>query len=238
MSGVATMSETTLIALQTESRGLERLRHDGPEHDFVSASYMQPGRESIERFIASIFHVSYNAKILTFLPLLLGIKTDEQLVGALGLQAAERRELFVEQYLDQPIEAAIGHQFARDEIVELGNLASAKPGQGVLLYLLAVAALHRSGMPGLVFAANRAVRTSIRRIGFTAHPIAPAQAACLGDKARDWGSYYNGDPWVMLGDLDQTMTVARAQRRTRALLDQYDSVVERFAAAFAETSLA
>jgi hypothetical protein len=89
--------------------------------------------------------------------------------------------------------------------MELGNLVSSQPGQAVELYLLVVAALGQAGVSHLVFAANRAVRLSIKRCGFATREVCAADPAQLQGKAKMWGSYYDGDPRVVLADIGQAV---------------------------------
>jgi hypothetical protein len=89
----------------------------------------------------------------------------------------------------------------------------------------------------LVFAANRAVRTSIRRAGMEPVPVAPALPARLGPKARAWGSYYRGDPWVMYGDIPANLDRATTRSSTRRLLAENSGTVASLALALEEAGI-
>ncbi|MFU8765289.1 MAG: thermostable hemolysin [Haliea sp.] len=98
------------------------------------------------------------------------------------------------------------------------------------------AAIHEAGIRYLIFAANRAVRISIRRSGFTPATIGPARAECLGAAAASWGRYYDGDPQVMVGDMALTRQQVLAQPRLAATLRHYQPSIAALASAIAEHS--
>ncbi|MEH6588332.1 MAG: thermostable hemolysin [Halioglobus sp.] len=166
-------------------------------------------RERVERYIAAIFHASHDAKVLEYLPLLVHMEQGGSLCAALGLRSASRGPLFAERYLKAPLEDHIVREFARrvhrGQLMELGNLVSSQPGQAVSLYLLVVAALGRAGISHLLFAANRAVRVSIKRCGFVTRELGKADPDKLGADAGYWGSYYESDPRVVVADIPQAL---------------------------------
>ena len=173
-----------------------------------------PHREALEQYISCIFTSAYNARILEYLPLLFSLESDDCYSAALGLRSAAT-PLFCEQYLDSTVEdearLLYGASVERRRIMELGNLVASSPGQSALLYLLVTAALHEAGIEYLLFAANKPVRASIQRSGFTPKVIRVAEKNRLGEQAKNWGTYYEGEPIVMLADIALTMDQARAQ---------------------------
>lgn len=180
-----------------------------------TARLWESGRERIEQYIAEIFRLAHGARVMSYMPLLVYREEEGALQAALGLRGAASSRLFCERYLEDPIETHVARQFGRvvnrSQIMELGNLVASSAGQSVALYLLVVAALHEAGIDYLVFAANRAVRFSIRRCGFETRDLGPADPAALGAAASDWGSYYEGSPRVILGDLRQAVEHGRRQ---------------------------
>lgn len=175
----------------------------------------EPGRERVERYIAEVFRLAHGAKLMNYMPLLVYREEAGALQAALGLRCAAGADLFCEQYLEDPLEAHVAREFGRvvnrGQLMELGNLVASSPGQSVALYLLVIAALYEAGIDYLAFAANRAVRLSIRRCGFTTRDLGPADPGALGSAAMDWGSYYEGSPRVILGDLRQAVEHGRRQ---------------------------
>ncbi len=191
------------------------------------------GREKLEQYIAGVFHASWDARILEYLPLLFSLQRETGYSAALGLRAAGKSRLFGETYLDTPVEQQIkrvhGYDCPRSGIMELGNLVASSAGDGALLYLLVTRALHVAGIRFLLFAANRAVRLSIRRTGFTPIVLGPADPNRLDDEGSRWGRYYEGDPQVMLGDISLSWKQSQAEPALRAALDQHALLVEELA---------
>lgn len=180
-----------------------------------------PERPGVERFIAEIFSAAYQATVMEYMPLLVYRREGTKLQSALGLRSAAGSPLFCEQYLDTPLESCVAREFGRSvprgRLMELGNLVSATPGQSAALYLLVLPALHMAGISHLVFAANRAVRLSIRRCGFQSRDLGPARPEALGSAASRWGSYYTGDPRVILADIGQAVAFGRSVPALRRL---------------------
>ena len=168
-----------------------------------------PGRPRVERYIAGIFQAAYDARVMEYMPMLCSLERHDTLVAALGLRKAGGKQLFCEQYLDEPVESvvtgAFGTRTPRQSIWELGNLVASSPGQAVRLYLLVAAALGEIGVRYLTFAAIRPVRNSIQRCGFSTRVICDAHPARLGERAQEWGSYYENDPKVVLADIRQAL---------------------------------
>jgi len=161
--------------------------------------------ETVQRYISGVFQINYGAQVTEFMPLLLSLREENQLTAALGLRSAAGNRLFCEQYLDAPAEshvhAVFGCRAPRNRILEMGNLVASNPGHAALLYTLAGMAMYEAGVDYLLFTANRAVRISLKRSGLPSVPLATADRSRLGTKGCEWGSYYNGDPMVMLGDV-------------------------------------
>lgn len=186
-------------------------------------------RESLEQYISSIFQAAYGANILQYLPALFCLRQGHSYTAALGLGSAASSPLFSEQYLQTSIELQVhtvyGKKASRHNIMELGNLVASAPGQGPLLYLLIAAALHEAGIEYLVFVANKTVRLSIERSGFTPVAIQAADPASLGRSAKCWGTYYEGDPVVMLADIELSQRQALSQPLLRETLKQYEAEI-------------
>jgi hypothetical protein len=181
------------------------------QRNLAVGAYVQKssGRKDIERYIADIFNVSYGAKNVKYQNLLCSLETNSRMVAALGLSCAGRGPLFCEQYLSRPLEDCVQTEFKqqvdRNSLMELGNLVASTPGQSVVLYLLVTAALEAAGVRYLVFSANREVRSSINRCGFDTRVLCDANPAMLEDEGLNWGTYYEGDPKVILADIRQAV---------------------------------
>ena len=183
------------------------------------------GREQLEQYICGIFNAAYGARILDYLPLLFQLDCNGSKQAALGLRSASVAPLFCEQYLDAPaqqlVETLFQRRASRAHIMELGNLVATEPGHSGLLYIIITAAIHEAGVEYLMFAANKQVRNSIARYGFTPKVIQGAQRSRLGAQGLDWGRYYEGDPIVMLADIALTMSQVRAQPALQQIIEAY-----------------
>lgn len=165
-----------------------------------------PQRRSFEQFIAERFSRAYGARLTHFLPHLLGVKdTLGRWQAAAGYAAAGAQPLFLEQYLDHPIEHAlaeeVGRPIPRGSIVEVGNLAAASAGMARALIPQLARHLHRMGYRWVAFTATRALRNSFQRLGLRPLHLAEADPARLAERGANWGSYYEQDPMVMAGKI-------------------------------------
>lgn len=165
-----------------------------------------PHRRAFEDFIAARFARAYGARLTHFLPHLLGVKDGlGRWQAAAGYAAAGAQPLFLEQYLDQPVElalaAALGAPIARGSVVEVGNLAANSAGMARSLIPQLARHLHRMGYRWVAFTATRALRNSFHRLGLQPVPIAKADPARLADGGAHWGSYYDQDPVVVAGKI-------------------------------------
>jgi len=165
-----------------------------------------PARATFENFITARFGRAYGARVNHFLPHLLGVR--DGLAGwqaSAGYAAAGVQTLFLEQYLDQPIEsalaAALRRPIARTGIVEVGNLAAISAGMARTIIPQLARHLHRLGYIWVVFTATRALRNSFHRLGLRPLPLTRADPARLADGGASWGTYYDQDPVVMAGKI-------------------------------------
>ena len=182
-------------------------------------------RERLEQYINGIFNAAYGARILEYLPLLFQLECNGSKQAALGLRSATVAPLFCEQYLDAPaqqqVKALYDRSVSRSHIMEMGNLVATEPGYSGLLYIIITVAIHQAGIEYLMFAANKRVRNSIARCGFTPKVIQGAQRSCLGAQGIDWGRYYEGDPVVMLADIELTMRQINASPALQQIIEAY-----------------
>ena len=176
------------------SMGLRVLR---PDH---------PDRQSIERFIADNYARAYGARIAHFAEQLVGLPDAASgWSAAVGYTLAARTPLFVEQYLDQPIEDAIaaclGAEIERSQVVEVGNLAARTPGAARQVILAMAALLHRLGRTWVVFTSTRSLLNSFARMRIEPIVLASADPTRLPDGGRSWGTYYATGPLVMTANI-------------------------------------
>lgn len=174
-------------------RTLTRSRSGGP-------------RSPAEAFIRERFAGRYGASVRQFLPTLMQLEDDAgRIHGAVGVRSAAEETLFLERYLDRPVEAELarrlGSPVERTRIVEVGNLAARGPGHARLLIVALTDLLVSHGFDWVVFTGTPEVLNSFRRLHLTPLPLGEADPARMGDELRDWGSYYDSHPQVMAGDI-------------------------------------
>lgn len=161
-------------------------------------------RASFEHFVAERFARAYGARLTHFLPHLVGIRdAQSRWLACAGYGGAGTGPLFLEQYLDAPIEAALGARVlppvAREQVVEVGNLAAISAGMARAMIPLLARHLHRLGYRWVTFTATREVRNAFRRLGLAPIVLAGADAGRLPDRGASWGTYYEREPLVMAG---------------------------------------
>lgn len=162
-----------------------------------------PRRDEVESFIQQTFLQRYAARISYFAPNLLLLEKGTRKIAAAGWRGADSGRLFLESYLDSPIEQTIrrltGRDIPRERIVEVGNLASIKPGGS--LNIIGTLALHLDGLgyEWVTFTATRELIGIFSRIGLPLLALRQADPACLRDQAGQWGDYYDQEPVVVAG---------------------------------------
>ena len=176
---------------------------------------LHPERSACESFIADRFQRAHGARIAHFSPHLLGVRDAlGRWRAASGYTPADRKRLFLEQYLDAPVEHVLGQHrgraIKRDVIVEVGNLAAASMGMARALIPLLAQHLDRLGYEWVVFTATRELRNTFARLGLHPVSLAPADRARLAERGGDWGSYYDNDPVVMAGRISHGIPRSRA----------------------------
>lgn len=124
--------------------------------------------------------------------------------ATLGYRLADTGGLFLEAYLDRPIEVVLTERFDRPvpraRIVELGDHASQRGGATVRLWRESAAAL--AGQADIAVAVlTRPLRTMFARLGLELVELAPARIEAMGEAGSAWGRYYQTDPMVCAGDI-------------------------------------
>lgn len=164
------------------------------------------GRSEVEAFIRQVFARHYGARVSAFAPNLLMLQQRGRIVAATGWRSAQHEPLFLERYLDRPIEQVLsqlaGQTVARKHVVEVGNLAADLPGGSPQVIMALTSELDRRGYDWVVFTATRELIRIFTRLGLPLLALAKADPARLGDAAGDWGSYYDTEPVVVAGRID------------------------------------
>lgn len=160
-------------------------------------------RAELEGFIQQMFSQVHGAAITHFMPKLLSLRDSENTLRAVcGLRHADNEALFLEHYLDAPIEemlsAQVGHHVARDEILEIGNLAVLEPACIRSLLASVSVYLHGTDTKWAVFTGITTLRNTLRRLHMPVQMLGEAKLGRLplADQTH-WGTYYDQQPQIM-----------------------------------------
>lgn len=189
-----TAKQSPLLEMTAAKPDTLRETHVGPG---------SPRRNEAEDFIRQVFRRHHGAFVRAFAPNLLLIEEHRRVIGAAGWRGAGSEPLFLERYLDEPVEQLMqrrtGLRLSRAHLVEVGHLAADKPGVSVQIILSLARHLSQSGYEWVVFTATSQLVGIFTRLGLPLLALAKADPARLGDDARDWGSYYDSRPVVVAG---------------------------------------
>lgn len=184
-------------------------KQDSSGYQYALVDHKHARRAEVERFIASRFAKAHEAHINAFMPDLIAV-FDEQgnLKSAIGVRSANSSKLFLEHYLDAPVEQSIAAIPAtknvaplREEIAEVGNLASCDRIATRRLFELLAAYLIQQRYQWIVFTGCGSLRRVFKHLHLPLMPLATARQSCLPAKQQTWGHYYEDDPKVMVGQL-------------------------------------
>ena len=178
-------------------------------HVFNLCEHSQDERGEIEGFIRECFHCVHGARIAHFMPRLLSLRSRHgDLIAAFGLRAATGTRLFLETYLDHPVEHVLqdrlGTDLRREDVIEVGNLSALYPGAARWLIVAVTALLYSEGYKWVVFTGTSTLRNGFHRLGLRPVELGGASPDRLPQQERaGWGSYYDHGPMVMAGDIEQ-----------------------------------
>jgi hypothetical protein len=166
-----------------------------------------------EQFVHSCFKRHYGAEISHFMPLLMSLSDQHnELKAVLGFCYGEHNPLFLENYLDLPVEQVLASKLKRpvdrSRLVEVGNLAVNSAGGGRWLITALTAYLSTTGCEWALFTIGPVLHNAFSRLGLQLIDLAPARCESLplGERAH-WGSYYKQKPRVMAGNIAQGYAV-------------------------------
>ncbi len=175
---------------------------------FELIEHVGDDRAAVETFISQRFAECFGSRIEAFMPRLFSLRNREgDICGAFGLRSTNRN-LFLEQYLDSPIEKTIAvnvrSRIERRTIIEVGHFSGAMPGTVRTMIGLLTERLHREGFEWVVFTGTTSLRNAFCRLGLC--PI-DLQAATIDrlpvEERAAWGSYYEHAPRVLVGNVQE-----------------------------------
>lgn len=182
---------------------------------------VRPGTAAAERvmdFIRRRFLQAYGARPeLRPLPLMVLVNRHGTLLAAVGVRPATSERLFLEDYLDQPVERALPEPgCCRDNIMEIAHLAGVEAGVSRLLFSAMALWLERHGMNWVVCTGTGQLHNGFQRMGIQVADLGSARPERLADGGDDWGSYYQHNPRVMAMHVPEGL----AGLRSRGLMDK------------------
>ena len=164
----------------------------------------EPGYRDAAAFARQRYRQCYDARPRITAPALITLSAPDGAPRAVAaLTPAAGRRLFLEQYLDQPLEQAgsvlAGKPVSRRALLEVASLAADGTGAGRLLFIALTALLPSLGVDWIAFTATLQVRNMFARLGLAPVALGPADPARLREGAQRWGHYYRHGPQVMAG---------------------------------------
>lgn len=185
-----------------------------------------PLRCAFESFVETRYAECFDARLRNHYPRLVGLVGQDGAPRAVaGVRFADEEALFLERYLDAPIEQALagkGPGWAdRRRVVEIGSLASEGPCVALALFR------HLAGWLAGKQDRRIAVATVTPRLerflqgaGFNLKRLADADPMCVAGGDADWGGYYKAGPAVFAGEIShcrRESAVGAHRRRLRVL---------------------
>lgn len=163
-------------------------------------------RPVFEAFIQQRFRKAHGADIRHFMPELFGMNNASgELCAVAGVRLASSEPLYLERYLDEPIDplisAAADCAVDRSGIVEVGNLAASDTGSARMSIIAITYLLAMGGLEWVAFTGNIGLVNSFHRLGLKPVTLCAADPERLGDDRHSWGSYYESKPWVHVGNI-------------------------------------
>ncbi|MGD8873592.1 MAG: thermostable hemolysin [Gammaproteobacteria bacterium] len=197
-----------------------------------------PQRAAAEAFIRERFQDTYAADVCVFHPCLLGVtRGDQSITSVIGFRLASSGQFFLERYLDgsaeQLLANATGETILRQQVVEVGNLASSDTESFRFLMIGLITLLERLPQTRwMVCTVGEKLIRLLQRTRFFPIVINKATAERLSPEDGEWGSYYRHARSVVAGNVAYGMRELKRQniwrpeftdRVVRLIQDRLDS---------------
>ncbi|NOU25262.1 MAG: thermostable hemolysin [Methylotenera sp.] len=162
-----------------------------------------PDRQELEDFVRHTFRRAHQAEVNHFMPKLMSVRdASGNLLAVCGLRHADQEKLFLEAYLDAPIEQLLSQRNAsdisRDAILEVGNLAVADPINVRSLLASISLYLHSTQAEWAVFTGIAVLRNSLTKLNMNLQFLGEASINRIPKHEHAaWGTYYNERPQVL-----------------------------------------
>ncbi len=178
-------------------------RHRANNIKVATSDVNAPDRQEIEKFVHQVFAKTYGANVQQFMPQLVHLRDENnELVAVFGLRQAECEALFLERYLDAPIETVLSNRFnrtiTRNQITEIGNLAVANPRNAGILIAHVIQHSLDINVEWCVATAHHSLQNGLIKGGRDVYALQAADPARLTPtEQHSWGRYYDNSPQVV-----------------------------------------
>lgn len=200
--------------------------------DLLLATENARDRGEIEKFIANRYKAAFSASIEHFHPYLVARRDmNGEIDFACGFQRADS-PLYLEHYLNEPAEELLARlfnrQMNRDEIVEVGQLATFSIKQTPELFLTVAELLLSMGFRWAMATVTAPLLALCKRCGMKPVHLACANAQQVGAEQSLWGNYYQYHPQVVCAELTQVIgQLRRYVRYPIQPISSFDSCKEK-----------
>jgi hypothetical protein len=199
-------------------------------------------RPRVEQYVFDQFQANHGATVSDFMPLLLTTNCQGNHTSAVGIRPAGRQDLFLEKYLPHTAEKALselaGQCVKRGDVVEIGNLVATQRGSSQLLFLILAAVLQRAGFEWMIFTATPQVQKTIKRLGLELYALGDADPAVLdADTLDSWGSYYDGQPRVVAGNLSEAAAILANRKMHARIISLFQNQIDALAIMVRQSSV-
>lgn len=226
------MKPATMIDIPRKTMLQRRRAHDlqtlGDRLQLQPVRAGDAGRADLEAYVRDRFAAKHGAEVRTFMPTLVAFRERHgELRGVAGIRGADESYLYLEQYLDRPIEERLtaslrllpvdrggARAVRRDEIVEAGNLAGGSCRAAVRMVAQLPVFLMSRRYSWIVFTATSALRQVLEGLGAPLIELGRADPSSVATAADAWGRYYETDPRVFAGYLPDADRLAGFAHRT------------------------
>ncbi len=164
------------------------------------------GYRAAQDLIATRYAQQFGVRLVPHYPRFLALQCPGGDIGgdilsAVGIRSAADGPLFLEQYLDQPVQDVLVQRglgrHGRSRIVELGSLASTSNCASLYLIAAMAAYMQQKGHAVATVTGTRRLRRIFSLFDFNLTSLCAARRERLIDPRQDWGSYYEDDPQVL-----------------------------------------
>ena len=194
------VAEERQCPAESSETGREQSRHE-----ISTCGLSDPRRVEAEAFVRARFQRTHGAHVVTFMPSLLLMTDACGRIGAvLGCRRADQ-PLFLERYLELPIEESIaartGNRVRRSQIVEIGNFAATDSRIAARFMSFVAPHFLERGLTWIAFTATDSIRRILATLGARCTDLGAADGLLVANGPDRWGRYYSHDPRVMAGYL-------------------------------------